>query len=191
MLFRLPFFVRNASVCSARDSPSRLNTMCLPARCTRTIRLPSSVAAMMAAGDLSGWFLEPIQTDSTLSPAMRVSRPRAMVSTSGSSGTLSGYKIDAARFCRGPLRRQVQAQPQGVTGEHRGSTGDTKGYSAEFRFAPPQPDSVCWSVHTKFRRSSQVPSLFSSSGAASVCDSGAGLDLRPRKIPSGVCIDER
>src|ERR1700674_6012788 len=127
---------------------------------------------MMAAGDLSGWFLEPIQTDSTLSPAMRVSRPRAMVSTSGSSGTLSGYKIDAARFCRGPLWRQVQAQPQGGNG---GSTGETEGHSAEFRFAPPQPDSVCWSVHPKFRRSSQVPSLFSSSGAASVCDPGAGL----------------
>jgi len=75
---------------------SRSNTMCLPARCTRTIRLPSSVEAMTPAGDLSGCGLEPIQTDSTVSPAMRVSRPRAMVSTSGSSGTLSGYKISVA-----------------------------------------------------------------------------------------------
>jgi hypothetical protein len=32
---------------------------------------------------------------------MRVSRPRAMVSTSGSSGTLSGYKIDAAKKALG------------------------------------------------------------------------------------------
>jgi hypothetical protein len=94
---RLPFFVCDTRVCDARGSPSRSNTMCLPARCTRTIRLPSSVAAMTPAGDLSGCGREPIQTDSTVSPAARVSRPRAIVSTSGSSGTLSGYKISVEK----------------------------------------------------------------------------------------------
>src|SRR5208282_4783405 len=103
---RLPFFVSvfvsvSDAVRKARDSPSRSNTMCLPARLTRMIRLPSSVAAMTPAGDLSGCLLGPIQTDSTVSPEMRLSKPRTMVSTSGSSGTLSGYKIGAASFCSG------------------------------------------------------------------------------------------
>jgi hypothetical protein len=51
------------------------------------------VEAITLAGDLSGCFREPIQTDSIASPATRLSSPRAMVSTSGSSGTQQGYKI--------------------------------------------------------------------------------------------------
>jgi hypothetical protein len=141
----------------------------VPARCTRTIRLPSSVEAMTAAGDLSGWFLEPIGQVDALSPG--VSRPRAMVSTSGVRAR--------CQDTRSTLQRLL-------------ALAKTKGQSKSiFRFAPPQPDSVCWGVHTKFRRSSQLPSLFSSSGAASVCDPGAGFGFRPRNIPSGVRIEQR
>jgi hypothetical protein len=61
-----------------------------------------------------------------VSPATRVSRPRAMVSTSGSSGTLSGYKIGAAGCADGQPRAAVA----------------TRSF-AEIRFAPPPPDSVC------------------------------------------------
>src|ERR1700730_5631108 len=75
--------------------------MCLPARCTLAIRFPSSVPAMRRADDLSGCFLEPIQTDSTISPVTCLFRPRATVSTSGSSGTIQEYKI--ATSC-GPKR---------------------------------------------------------------------------------------
>src|ERR1700676_5071491 len=59
----------------------------------RAIRFTKKVAAITSAGDLSGCFRDPIQTDSMLSPATRSSRPRTMVSTSGSSGTIQEYKI--------------------------------------------------------------------------------------------------
>ena len=65
---------------------SRSKTMCLPMRRTAAMRLCSRVAAMSDAGDFSGSFFWPSQTESTTSPVTRLARPRAMVSTSGSSG---------------------------------------------------------------------------------------------------------
>ena len=60
--------------------------MCLPMRRTAAMRLCSRVAAIADAGDFSGSFFWPSQTDSMTSPVTRLARPRAMVSTSGSSG---------------------------------------------------------------------------------------------------------
>ena len=73
---------------SARPTPllSRSNTMCLPIRRTATMRLRSRVPAISEAGDFSGSFFWPSQTDSTTSPVTRAASPRTMVSTSGSSG---------------------------------------------------------------------------------------------------------
>src|SRR5579871_5556003 len=65
---------------------SRLKTMCLPIRPIALIRLYSRACAIAPAGDFSGSFFEPSQTDSITSPVTRLARPRAMVSTSGSSG---------------------------------------------------------------------------------------------------------
>jgi hypothetical protein len=75
-----------------RSPASKSRTMCLPARCTRMIFFPSNVVAIFAAGDFSGCFRDPIQTDSIVSPLTRLSNPRTMVSTSGSSGIESGYR---------------------------------------------------------------------------------------------------
>jgi len=60
--------------------------MCFPTRRTPAMRARSSVAWISAAGDLSGSGFEPSQTDSMRSPRTRSASPRAMVSTSGSSG---------------------------------------------------------------------------------------------------------
>src|SRR5579863_3928313 len=60
--------------------------MCLPMRRTAAMRLCSNVAAISGAEDFSGSFFRPSHTDSTTSPVTRLARPRAMVSTSGSSG---------------------------------------------------------------------------------------------------------
>jgi hypothetical protein len=67
-------------------SCSRSKTMCLPMRRTAAIRLCSRVAAIAEAGDFRGSFFWPSHTDSTASPVTRLASPRAMVSTSGSSG---------------------------------------------------------------------------------------------------------
>ncbi len=64
--------------------------MCLPMRRTAAMRLCSRVAAIADAGDFRGSFFWPSQTDSTASPVTRLARPRAMVSTSGSSGMGAG-----------------------------------------------------------------------------------------------------
>ncbi len=66
---------------------SRSNTMCLPIRRTCAMRVCSSVLAISAAGDFMVCGFDPSQTDSIWSPATRFCNPRAMVSTSGSSGT--------------------------------------------------------------------------------------------------------
>ena len=70
----------------ARATQSRSKTMCFPMRRTAAMRLCSRVAAISVAGDFSGSFFWPSQTDSITSPVTRLARPRAMVSTSGSSG---------------------------------------------------------------------------------------------------------
>ena len=75
-----------------RVGSSRSKTMCLPTRRTCSIRARSNTVAISFAGDFSGSGFSPNQTDSTTSPATRRSRPRAMVSTSGSSGTASSLR---------------------------------------------------------------------------------------------------
>ncbi len=65
--------------------------MCLPTRRTPSIREPSRVRAISSAGDFSRLVLSPIHTDSMTSPATCRCRVRAVVSTSGSSGTSSVY----------------------------------------------------------------------------------------------------
>ena len=64
-------------------------TMCFPIRSTPTILAPSSASAISRAEDFSGWGFSPIQTDSITSPRARWAKPRATVSTSGSSGISS------------------------------------------------------------------------------------------------------
>src|SRR5260370_830753 len=71
--------------------------MCLPVRCTRSMLAPSSKAVMARAGDFSGSGLLPIQTDSITSPVTRLAKPRAMVSTSGSSGMESSCRFSVLR----------------------------------------------------------------------------------------------
>ena len=67
-------------------STSKSNTMCFPTRRTQAIRLASSVAAISAAADFKGSGFDPSHTDSITSPVTRPLSPRAIVSTSGSSG---------------------------------------------------------------------------------------------------------
>ena len=55
-------------------------------RRTVEMRLCSSAAAISRAGDFSGSGFWPSQTESITSPETRLASPRAMVSTSGSSG---------------------------------------------------------------------------------------------------------
>jgi len=59
--------------------------------------LASKVDAIFAAGDFRGCFLEPIQTESIVSPLTRLSKPRTMVSTSGNSGIESEYRRSEVR----------------------------------------------------------------------------------------------
>jgi hypothetical protein len=77
--------------------------MCLPARWTRTILLPSKVDAIFAAGDFRGCLLDPIHTESIVSPLTRLSNPRTMVSTSGNSGIESGYRKRAIAEVRSQI----------------------------------------------------------------------------------------
>ena len=86
---------------TGEDAPSpssRSNTMCFPTRRTPAIRLDSSVATISDAADLSGSGLDPSHTDSMTSPVTRLAKPRAMVSTSGSSGMRLVYRLGAG--CR-------------------------------------------------------------------------------------------
>jgi hypothetical protein len=55
------------------------------------MRWDSKVATIFAAGDFKGSGFDPSQTDSMTSPVTRLARPRAMVSTSGSSGMKAVY----------------------------------------------------------------------------------------------------
>jgi hypothetical protein len=87
---------------STRSTPSKSKTMCFPTRRTATIRLRSRVAAMSSAGDFSGSGLSPSQTDSITSPETLADNPRAMVSTSGSSGM-------HFQFTRASMRSAVRA----------------------------------------------------------------------------------
>jgi len=70
----------------ATRTASKSKAMCFPTRRTPLIRLDPSVAAISAAADFSGSGFDPSQTDSITSPVTRAASPRAMVSTSGSSG---------------------------------------------------------------------------------------------------------
>ena len=92
----------------APPAPVKSTTMCLPARCTRTTFLPSSAAAIAAAGDFRTWGRDPIHTDSIVSPVIRLSRPRTMVSTSGSSGMEISLQMTDDR-CR--LRLRYRREP--------------------------------------------------------------------------------
>ncbi len=60
--------------------------MCLPTRRTPAMRACSSVLTISPGGDFSGSGLLPSHTDSITSPVRFCASPRAMVSTSGSSG---------------------------------------------------------------------------------------------------------
>src|ERR1700751_19269 len=66
--------------------------MCLPMRRTWAMRACSSVAAISAGRDFRVCALQPSQTDSMTSPATRLCKTRAMVSTSGSSGIGAVYR---------------------------------------------------------------------------------------------------
>ena len=79
---------------------SRSNTMCFPTRRTPAMRCDSRVATISAAGDFSGSGFDPSQTDSMTSPVTRLARPRAMVSTSGSSGMENS--LQSSVFSRQP-----------------------------------------------------------------------------------------
>src|SRR5580693_4662083 len=81
-----------ATVEATRPPFSRSNTMCFPTRCTAPIRLDSRVATISDAADFNGSGLDPSHTDSMTSPVTRLARPRAMVSTSGSSGMRLVYR---------------------------------------------------------------------------------------------------
>jgi hypothetical protein len=83
-----------------RPVGSRLNTMCLPTRLTPAMRCDSSVATISAAGLFSGSGFDPSQTDSMTSPVTRLARPRAIVSTSGSSGMENS--LQSSVFSRQP-----------------------------------------------------------------------------------------
>ncbi len=65
---------------------SRSKTMCLPTRWTRSMRRPGSSFAISWGEDLKGSGFPLNQVVSMRSPRRRSSTPRAMVSTSGSSG---------------------------------------------------------------------------------------------------------
>jgi len=60
--------------------------------------LDSRVATISDAADFSGSGFDPSQTDSITSPVTRLAKPRAMVSTSGSSGIRLVYRLRAG--CR-------------------------------------------------------------------------------------------
>ena len=77
---RRPLFER------LRRERCKSKTMCLPTRRTCRIRACSSTEAISEAVDFSGSGFSPSQTDSMTSPAIRWLSPRAIVSTSGSSG---------------------------------------------------------------------------------------------------------
>ena len=151
---------------------SRSNTMCLPARCTRAIRLPSSVEAIMPAGDFSGCFREPIQTDSMVSPVTRLSRPRAMVSTSGSSGTQSGYKIVVVDGASSGLRRRA--------------TSDDPRSPLSTRFHGLLLHSPIRYARAYTPSTADLPSFPVYSAAAQPVCATLGRPDRPRNIPSGV-----
>ena len=61
-------------------------TMCLPVRWTATINRSRNPAACLEGGVLNGSRCEPNHTSTIRSPRTRASTPRAIVSTSGSSG---------------------------------------------------------------------------------------------------------
>src|SRR5579863_10352107 len=77
---------------------SKSNTMCLPTRRTPAIRFDSRAATISLAEDFSGSGFDPSQTDSITSPATLLFSPRAMVSTSGSSGMEIVYKFRVVRL---------------------------------------------------------------------------------------------
>ena len=60
------------------------------------------VATIFAAGDFKGSGFEPSHTDSMTSPVTRLARPRAMVSTSGSSGIKAVYSRRSSVVSLGP-----------------------------------------------------------------------------------------
>ena len=109
---------------------------------------------------------EPIQTDSMVSPATRRSRPRTMVSTSGSSGTLSGYKMARRRALLAFQLFAISSEPR-----------------AKQRFPGLLLHSPIRYARAYTPSSAGLPSfpVFSAAAAqASVCDPGAGFGLRPR-----------
>ena len=100
----LPVIPRCTIQYPARSFPGprlRSITMCFPALCTRSMRAPSSNPAIARAEDLSGSGLLPIQTDSITSPVTRLANPRAMVSTSGSSGMEEQFSVSGSQFSVG------------------------------------------------------------------------------------------
>jgi hypothetical protein len=101
--FRRDFRLRGED---ARPPFSRSKTMCLPILRTPAIRFDSRVLAISDAADLSTSGLDPIQIDSITSPVTRLAKPRAIVSTSGSSGMKIVYKASG-------YRHQASGKPSG------------------------------------------------------------------------------
>ena len=111
--------------------------MCFPIRRTPLMREFSNVAAICRAGDLSGSGFEPSQTDSITSPVTRLASPRAMVSTSGSSGISLGVRRQASAFL--PLavntRHQFNVFQQPAAGQI-GSPGHQTSKTVDRRLTP-------------------------------------------------------
>src|SRR5207302_1478770 len=162
-----------------RRSVARSTTICFPTRRTPTIRLPSRVSTIAAAGDFRGSGFEPSQTDSIRSPVTRLASPRAMVSTSGSSGIKTVYRC----------WQLVVRWPNGGTAAPPfvsrlcASTGD-RGYGvigfSRRKFQLPIPSTAMYHVqYTPARLTFQEFSASTSHvGATSVCDPA----MRPGRL---------
>ena len=114
----------------------RSRTMCFPTRRTAAIRRDSSVAAISAAEDFNGSGFDPSHTDSMTSPVTRLARPRAIVSTSGSSGMETVYRQSRQSSV---VRCQMSARPSQTTEDRRLTTA--------FRIAHPLADRLSLPVH--------------------------------------------
>src|SRR5580658_593547 len=99
--------------CTIHCRSPRSKTICLPTRWTRSMLRPASSLAMSCGDDLNGSGFSLNQVVSMRSPRRRSSTPRAMVSTSGSSGMahLSVHcRISSGSFMRAKTAVVLGAQ---------------------------------------------------------------------------------
>ncbi len=114
----LPVMPRWTIHCPCLGRPRRLalvlsksKTMCLPIRRTCTMRECSRTPAISSGEDLSGSGFSPSHTDWTVSPATRLCRPQAMVSTSGNSGMRKQFTAKSRRSTAGRRTLHQPCQP--------------------------------------------------------------------------------